>query len=107
MQPSEDLIIEFENHFLRQLIHLLEKHKITVEKAKEATESYLTSYPFNSEEDMKNKLKEFCLHYPEFQTVETLFKKYDEQKKMNNLLTMMRSHLKDNNLGEVLKLAQQ
>ncbi|OGK09479.1 hypothetical protein A2767_04085 [Candidatus Roizmanbacteria bacterium RIFCSPHIGHO2_01_FULL_35_10] len=106
MLPDNDFIEQIENEFLNLLIELLEKGVIDESYAKQTTQSFLNLYPFDSLENLKDKLNNFVSNNKEFLPFYTTYLHQEELYKTKDVLVKMRSFLKQNKIDEALQVAK-
>jgi hypothetical protein len=96
-----------EKSFLENIVGNLKSKKLTLNQARIMAKDFMNLLPFKEQNDLKTKIKNFSEKYIIFSPLYITLLKNEETTKMNNLLNKMRSHMKEKNIDEALKIANQ
>lgn len=91
--------------FLTILISLMDSASITLKYSRTATRDFLHLFPSNSIEELHAKLKTYAEAHPEFKSIYIEFMKLRESNQTDDVLTKMRSLMKENNLDKAIQVA--
>ena len=99
-------IDSLEKEFLKIVIENIKSKKLTLDQARTIAKDFIMLIPFDDQNDLKFKIKNFTDKYIIFSPLYIALLKNEESTKMNDLLNKMRSHMKDKNIDEALKLVK-
>jgi len=103
-----DEIVKVTNYleylFLKKIINGLTSGEIKESQARELAANFLKMEPFNSLEEVKDKLFTFTNQYPYFKELFNYVKAYYEEKKMSAVIEKMKKYMKENEIDKALKL---
>lgn len=104
MQDFIDLV---EKEFIRIIIGALRKGSISQDDAKEYAREFLILLPFQSEEDIQEKIKLFTEKHDVFVSLYLFLLKSIENHKTSGLLNKMRDYMKSDKIEETINLVKQ
>lgn len=104
MKSFAELTQQIERDFLLQIIELLKEGNFSTQMAQSKAKEFLTLLPFNSIDDLKQKMNTFCKKNPELDMLEVNVLRYDEETKTADLLERMQQFLKEKKVDEALAL---
>lgn len=67
-------------------------------------QDFLRAEPFTSVEDAHAKVNNFVVAHPEFSLLKEYADVFSDEEKLDDKLVQMRTHLKENNIDEALKI---
>jgi len=97
---------QIEYLFLKKIIAGLRDGSISVAKAKEYANVFLSIEPFTSIEDAYNKTNQFVAKHSEFTIIKDYMDAFEKEKDVAAKIDKMREHIKQNNLDEALQVAK-
>lgn len=104
MQLSDEFVKKIEIEYLRLLSQFLEEGKIDRAYAKSSAQKYLTLLPFESIEDIQDKIQSFGEEFPELGKYTIYVHGEIDELKTQNVLEKMRHMMKNDNIDEALNL---
>lgn len=97
---------QIEYLFLKKIIAGLRDGSISVAKAKEYANAFLSIEPFTSIEDAYNKTKLFVAEHTEFIILKDYIDAFEKEKDVAAKIDKMREHIKQNNLDAAIQVAK-
>jgi hypothetical protein len=104
---GEDYIKDVEIEFLRIVAKLLENGDFEIVDARTCAQFFLSLSPFQTVEDLRNKLQQLSSKYPDFKELEVYEMGKSEEAKTDEVLEKMRGLMKNGEIDEALQLTQQ
>lgn len=92
--------------FLKKIIAGLRDNSMTIPKAKEYANEFLTIEPFTSSEDAYNKTAQFAEKHVEFMELKDYLDALEKEKDVAGKIDQMREHIKQNNIDAALEVAR-
>lgn len=103
----EKITDDVEREFIKLIIGGLRSGLVTVDRARESSSEFLDLLPFQSEDDVQQKLKKFTDKNNVFMPLYLFFLKYFEENKTEGLLNKMRHCMKNNQIDKAINLVKQ
>lgn len=97
---------QIEYLFLKKIIAGLKDGSISVAKAKEYANAFLSIEPFLSIEDAYNKTTQFVAEHSEFIILKDYMDAFEKEKDVAVKIDKMREHIKQNNLDAAIQVAK-
>ncbi len=97
---------QIEYLFLKKIIAGLKDGSISVVKAKEYANAFLSIEPFLSIEDAYNKTNQFVAEHSEFTILKDYMDAFEKEKDVSAKIDKMREHIKLNNIDAALQVAK-
>ena len=97
---------QIEYLFLKKIIAGLRDGSISVAKAKEYANAFLSIEPFTSIEDAYNKINQFVAGHAEFTILKDYIDSYEKEKDVAGKIDKMREHIKQNNIDAAIQVAK-
>lgn len=98
---------QIEYLFLKKIIAGLRDGSISVVKAKEYANAFLSIEPFISIEDAYNKTNQFVGQHSEFTILKDYMDVFEKEKDVAEKIDKMREHIKQNNLDAAIQVARE
>ena len=106
MDELEKLTVDLEYQYLKYVMNTVRDKTLSVPDAKKSAQGFLKLLPFNSVDDVKNKISSYTPEFPFFTFLHKYMSAYDEEQKTAQVIEKMKQHIKNNNIDDALKVAQ-
>jgi len=97
---------QIEYLFLKKIIAGLKDGSISVAKAKQYANEFLSIEPFVSIEDAYNKTNQFVVEHAEFIILKDYMDAFEKEKDVVAKIDKMREHIKLNNIDAAIQVAK-
>lgn len=98
---------QIEYLFLKKIIAGLRDGSISVAKAKEYANAFLSIEPFTSIEDAYNKVNQFIAKHTEFVILKDYMDAFEKEKDVAGKIDKMREHIRQNNIDAAIQVAKE
>lgn len=98
---------QIEYLFLKKIIAGLRDGSISVPKAKEYANAFLSIEPFLSIEDAYNKTNQFVAEHTEFTILKDYIDGFEKEKDVVEKIDKMREHMRQNNIDAAIQVAKE
>ncbi len=103
---DNDVVLDIERSYLKELSRGLRAGEMTVLQAKESAILFLSQLPFADWDDLRAKLASFLQKYPALHGMQMTYDRLEEELRTKSLLDRMSHLMHDKKYDEVISIAK-
>lgn len=104
MAPTAEFVENIQRVYLQNLIKLMKAADISLPYSQAASRDFLALFPVATMEQLDSRLRSYCTAHPKFMNVHIEFLRLKEQTQTKELLTKMRTLMKNDKPGAALHI---
>lgn len=101
----EDLVREIEIAFIKKLMRLIQDKVIPVDQARLIARHFIALFPFHDVADIKAKVAQFLTLQTQFEEMNFVLTKWDDEEKTRAVIDKMREHIKAGEVDKAIAVA--
>jgi hypothetical protein len=106
MELTVDIVKKIDVQYLRLLSSLLKTGQMKAAEAKKNARAFLELIPFNTFDEMKQKITSFTTIHPQFNALNITIMQIEEEHKTKGVLDKMRALMQQNKVDEMVDMAK-